>query len=74
MNVYDISASPVWSLWQTLEKSEKLPILKDGGKPLSCDSMLARPLGQDGDSERDREKTEVVTPPPQKCKSVLLNA
>ncbi|KAJ6660494.1 hypothetical protein lerEdw1_017491 [Lerista edwardsae] len=58
MNVYELSASPDISLLDAPEKSEKVLVPKDGKKPLSHYSMLARTLGQDRNIETENETTQ----------------
>lgn len=58
MNVYELSAPQDASLPEIAEKSEKSPVPKDGKKPLSQYSMLARTLGQEESIETENEETK----------------
>ncbi|XP_066484375.1 next to BRCA1 gene 1 protein isoform X2 [Tiliqua scincoides] len=57
MNVYELNAPPDVSSPEAPEKSEKVPVPKDGKKPLSRDSLLTRTLGQGRNIETENEKT-----------------
>ncbi|XP_053116079.1 next to BRCA1 gene 1 protein isoform X2 [Hemicordylus capensis] len=58
MNVYEVSEAPSMSSQEAPEDLEKRPVPKDGRKPLSHYSMLARTLGQDQGVERENEKNQ----------------